>query len=352
MSTSREVNVGVRPPNINLLLRPLADQIVAVLSATGQPSTVQNAQQLIAAAFGFFSYKTMLEAAPVVYQEEPPIDWKRPPFTQLRRNFIEERIGRLFTADEWRSRVLANVVYEAVFTSRLRIGALEAWGRGALGGSVLAALGNSPDFSGAPPVSPPVNATAAIKKRLVPALDHEQPLRAPLPNRHGRLGYWAVILRKIEEGGYRLWRWPGRDREVAELPESAREFVYSDRYFPDPLDLLEGSPGYGSAELGLGLCLIKHELFSGDAGNYEGASFLVPMKFYRRAQDRSVGEWTLQWQTSGWTNFPPGRFTMPLSRIHRLPSEFEQLPEIFFCETCRQLYADVVEGPFVHRCIM
>lgn len=314
-------------PDIKTVLHPLATAVQADLKSLGHDLVMSQALELVAASFGFYSYKLMLRSNPRLHTPRQVST----EFSQFRPASVEERAKRLLEVDDLRAMRISALVTSRMRESGLGIHTLDAFLRNDESArSILSALGSGYKHFEL------VNATTAMHVGLIPKLASDAPLIAPVPGVHGRLGSWADVIQALAKRDVRLWRWPD--------PSCGNNVILAEQdvYRPSPLGVGPGNKYSGSAELGLGLSLVTEESYTNRSGvRGMGYTLWTPLHNFR-----SDGGWHTEWNSDGWLHDPsqPERL-----RGRLMPTEVSGLPVARYCPECRQIFVEGEVGALAHR---
>lgn len=316
-------------PDIKSLLHPLADLVRADMLSRGQAIIKSQALELVAAAFGFYSYKILVSKKPRFVGRAGLQDPAE--FVQYRPGSIQARAMSMLDMDYWGAIGAASLVTDHLRASGLLIDSLEAYVRGDVEGhAILSALAAGHDEY------MPVNATTAIHAGLLPAPDMTSALVVPQPNAWGRIGFWDGIVKALDVSDVRIWWWP--DPNVC----NGLGFPTLDVYRPTPLIHLHDSKFGGSAELGMGFTFVVEEP-SVLRGQPPGISVSMWMPWLNC---RSDGTWHTNWEQAGFISDPTHRDPY---RSRTLPVDVSMLPRVKMCKQCRQIYVEDGSGFLAHQ---
>lgn len=316
-------------PDVKALLRPLADRVQADLVARGQSVHLSQALELLAAAFGFHSYKVLLSKAPR-FRKVSTANISAE-FSQYRPASIEARAISMLGVDRWAAISAAASVTEHLRASGLLIDSLDAHLRhDADGDAILSALAAGfEEYT-------PVNATTAIRAGLIPVPDMARALVVPPPNERGRIGVWTDIVSALEVSDVRIWWWPepdfGNGLQIPSLD------VYHPTPLTNPIDTQFG----GSAELGFGFTFVAQEPFKG-RGLPHGMSVTMWIPYLNR---NGNGAWRTAWNRTGFIGDPSHRDPY---RSRTLPVDVSTFPRVKMCQQCRQIYVEGGAGFLAHQ---
>ena len=316
-------------PDIKTLLRPLADLVRADLLARGRDIRQSQVLELLAAAFGFHSYKVMLSKGPRIVKASGVSGSAE--FSQYRPGAIEARAKSMLEMDHWAAIGTASLVIERLRASGLLVDSLEAHLRGdADGQAILSALASGHHEYNV------INATVAVRAGLLAAPDMAGGLVVPYPNERGRIGQWSDILEALERSDVRIWWWPDSN--------AGKELVYPtlDVYRPMPLTYPRDSKFGGSAELGLGFTFVAQEPFE-----LRGQPHGFSVSMWTPWMDcRSDGVWRTNWHRTGFIGDPTHRDPY---RRRTLPVDVSTLPRAKMCQQCRQIHVAGGSGFLAHQ---
>ncbi len=315
-------------PDIKPLLRPLADLVRADLLARVPGIRESQVLELLAAAFGFHSYKVMLSKRPRLEKASGAPDSAE--FSQYRPGAIEARARSMLGMDHWAAIGTASLVIERLRASGLLIHSLEAHLRGdADGQAILSALASGHDEYNV------VNATVAVRAGLLAAPDVSGGLVVPYPNERGRIGEWSDIVEALERSDVRIWWWP--DPDVG----NGLRFPTFDIYRPASLTQPRDSKNGASAELGMGFTFVAQEPFA-LRGQPRGISVSMWTPWMNC---RGGGIWRTNWHRTGFISDPVHRDP---NRRRTLPVDVSTLPRVKMCQQCRQIYVEGGSGFLAH----
>ncbi len=306
------------------ILNPVVSLVLNEITARGHQLVFAQAQQLVAAAFGFYTFKHLLESGARIIKRRintgPQSDYK-----QYRGASVERRFRGLFPdTTDIEAMQIGIIVSEQLRDRHLVIDAQSAFFNPESQKShrILSALAADHEHF------EPVNASVAMHAGLLPKLDVSifRSLRSKTDPSKFAWPCAKDVAERISEKKLHLVMDVLIDHANFETP-------YTDAYRGPELRYIQKEQYAKHAEMGSGFCLVSESVSFPDR--------IHTALYSSRAYYRVIGGWTSEWQKAGFETF--FSTTNPFRHLSRPRLELSNCLLVQYCPACDQIYVE--NGP-------
>lgn len=312
------------------ILNPVVSLVLNEITDRGHKLVFAQAQQIVAAAFGFHTLKHLLESDARIIERRSTTGSPQSDYQQYRGSSVERRFKRLFPdTSDIEAMQIGIIVSEHLRNCRLVIDAQTTFFNPESQKSkrILSALAaDHKHFE-------PVNASVAMHAGLLPKLDKSMFLS--LSSKAGPSKFaWPEtkgIVERISAKKLHLL--------VGVLPDYANFAIpYIDVYRGPELRYARPEQYAKYAEMGSGFCLVSESFHFSDR--------IHTTLYSSHAYYRVIGGWSSQWQTAGFDTYLST--TNPFRNLSRPRLNLSNCPLVQYCPACDQIYVENGPKYFAH----